>query len=213
MQTSGREEAGATRPFVVCAACVTALLMAAAVALLSPQPAGPAPALGRGRRLNAEAFFPTPLRFGEKVSESENVWFLRHTSMPEAAAPVSSSSFLAPSTSSWVCPDGYPLPDPVVVVGTDGSGTRVVAKLLSLLNFTVLVERAVYGQMDVDGRAAGVHFTAPIAHTLAASGSPDYDLGALPSGVASEGRALVRAFATSMRANACAALGSAAASL
>lgn len=156
---------------------------------------------------------------------------------------VSTTTATSSSSSSWVCPyDGLALRDPIVVVGTDGSGTRVVAKLLALLNVTVLVERGVYGQMDVDGRVAKVHFTSPIQHVLASAGSPDYAL--LPAGVrggggpvlassaatvppppnqqqpptpmllqgvvAEEARSLIRTFANTMRANACAAAAAAA---
>jgi len=54
------------------------------------------------------------------------------------ATSVSNSSFDASGTTAqWRCPDGRLLEDPTVIVGTDGSGTRVVAKLLSLLNVTV----------------------------------------------------------------------------
>ena len=48
---------------------------------------------------------------------------------------------------AWRCADGSALPPPVVVVGSDGSGTRVVAKALSLMGVTMLVERSLYTQM------------------------------------------------------------------
>ncbi len=78
----------------------------------------------------------------------ERVWFLRAQREPLDAAPLPGGG--------WQCPrGGARLLDPAIVVGTDGSGTRVVAKLLALLHTTVLVEKGVYGQMDVDGQAAG----------------------------------------------------------
>lgn len=82
------------------------------------------------------------------VQTEERVWFVRPYADPRLPIPTE-------PVGNWKCPDGMILPDPIVVVGTDGSGTRVVAKLLAMLNSTVLVERAVYSQMDVDGRAAG----------------------------------------------------------
>ena len=181
------------------------MLAAAAVAtlclVLLSGSAAPSPP--RRRRLSS-----SPADTGERV------WFVRHFdssrtgSREDAAGGAGSNNGVG---GGWRCPDGRLLEDPVVVVGTDGSGTRVVAKLLAKLNVTVLVERAVYGQMDVDGAAAGVHFTATIQKVLAGgTGSPAYrpapaPTGDLPAPVAREARALVAAFAASMRANACAA--------
>eukprot|EP00613_Pedinella_sp_CCMP2098_P049403 CAMPEP_0171834152 /NCGR_PEP_ID=MMETSP0992-20121227/10266_1 /TAXON_ID=483369 /ORGANISM="non described non described, Strain CCMP2098" /LENGTH=645 /DNA_ID=CAMNT_0012449827 /DNA_START=163 /DNA_END=2099 /DNA_ORIENTATION=+ len=187
-------------------------------------------------------------------SKKEKVWFLRSVSAAQGGGWASSPH--GSSSTSWVCPhDNQTLADPMVVVGTDGSGTRVVAKLLALLpGVTVLVERGVYGQMDVDGRVAQVHFTDTIQDVLSAAGSPNYDLpplplppfapttaGAdkhhqqprhssgtnstapltalsfsaapkpsplvslLPGSAAAEARTMMRTFASTMRANACAA--------
>mmetsp|Transcript_12972 Transcript_12972/g.24045 ORF Transcript_12972/g.24045 Transcript_12972/m.24045 type:complete len:558 (-) Transcript_12972:447-2120(-) len=113
-------------------------------------------------------------------SKKEKVWFLRSVSAAQGGGWASSPH--GSSSTSWVCPhDNQTLADPMVVVGTDGSGTRVVAKLLALLpGVTVLVERGVYGQMDVDGRVAQVHFTDTIQDVLSAAGSPNYDLPPLP---------------------------------
>jgi hypothetical protein len=63
--------------------------------------------------------------------------------LENAASPTSafsggrSSGGVRGERARWRCPGGRLLEDPVVVVGTDGSGTRVVAKLLSLLNVEV----------------------------------------------------------------------------
>ena len=82
---------------------------------------------------------------------------------------------------AWRCADGSALPPPVVVVGSDGSGTRVVAKALSLMGVTMLVERALYTQMDLDGSDAGVHFTSTIRALLVAAHSSVYDPLSLPT--------------------------------
>lgn len=95
-----------------------------------------------------------------------------------------------------------PLAPPVVVVGTDGSGTRVIAKFLALTNVSVLVERGVYSQMDVDGTSAGVHFTRMIQGVLDATHSPRYDLMALPPALANRTLNALRPFAVSMVQNA-----------
>lgn len=95
-----------------------------------------------------------------------------------------------------------PPPPPVVVVGTDGSGTRVIAKFLALTNVSVLVERGVYGQMDVDGTSAGVHFTRTIQGVLNATHSPRYDLAALPRSLADATLDALWPFALSMVQNA-----------
>jgi hypothetical protein len=158
----------------------------------------------RHRRLNTDS---------SEVNK-ERVWFLR--GVPQAQGGNKQGG--APG--GWICPhDGQRLQDPIVVVGTDGSGTRVVAKLLALLNVTVLVETGVYGQMDVDGRVAQVHFTGTIQHVLAAAGSPNYQLSEPPTPqranaaavlggpAAAEARSLTKAFASTMRSNACAAAG------
>lgn len=70
-------------------------------------------------------------------------------------------SYVKQVDNKWCCASSesdhfVELDDPIIVVGTDGSGTRVVAKFLSMLNVTVLVEKSVASQMDVDGQIAGV---------------------------------------------------------
>jgi len=113
------------------------------------------------------------------------------------------------------------------------------------MHVQVLVEREVYHQMDVDGVAAGVHFTKTIQHVLGASAAQQKqrsDSGSSSSGgrgseatgsatatastkqgpvpassstssmtteADDEARKLVRVFAASQRANACAALSAA----
>ena len=96
--------------------------------------------------------------------------------------------------------------NPVVIVGTDGSGTRVVAKFLAMLNVTMLVERSVYSQMDVDGTSAGVHFTNTIQRVLNHTHSPAYELSDLPADLSQQTLQVLDPFASSMRRNACAAL-------
>ena len=105
----------------------------------------------------------------------ERAWFLRPVAPSRRGLPP-----VAPLASGgWACAgpqqqqqqqqqDKRPLRGPVVVVGTDCSGKRVVAKLLAHLSITVIVKSGVYGQMDVDGAAAGVHFTKTIGRVLAA---------------------------------------------
>jgi len=64
--------------------------------------------------------------------------------------------------------------------------------------------------MDVDGFAAGVHFTATIQHVLAASQQEDGGgAGNATAAAAAEARRLTHTFAASLRANACAALSAA----
>ena len=122
-----------------------AVLLAAALLLLAqvemPEPMTSQPI---GRRLG--------LLRGDS---GEKVWFLERLRAPaqqaealedkleNAAAATSafsggrSSGGVRGESARWRCPGGRLLEDPVVVVGTDGSGTRVVAKLLSLLNVEV----------------------------------------------------------------------------
>lgn len=108
----------------------------------------------------------------------------------------------------WQCGDrGVALPPPVIVVGSDGSGTRVVAKALALSGVTMLVERGLYSQMDIDGSAANVHFTDTIASVLDAAHSPVYNLSALPAAVRVSADALVHPFAAMVTRCACAAGG------
>ena len=105
---------------------------------------------------------------------------------------------------AWRCADGSALPPPVVVVGSDGSGTRVVAKALSLMGVTMLVERALYTQMDLDGSDAGVHFTSTIRALLAAAHSSVYDPLSLPTAARSSAQGLVRPFAALLARCGCA---------
>jgi hypothetical protein len=64
--------------------------------------------------------------------------------------------------------------------------------------------------MDVDGLAAGVHFTATIQHVLAASQQEGGGgAGNATAAAAAEARRLTHTFAASLRANACAALSAA----
>jgi len=73
------------------------------------------------------------------------------------------------------------LSDPVVVVGSDGSGTRVPTKVLANLGVTILVEPAVESQMDVDGTRVDLHFTPIIQELMCLTGGRlDYELNALP---------------------------------
>lgn len=102
---------------------------------------------------------------------------------------------------------------PVVVVGTDGSGTRAVARFLSLVNITLLVEPNVYHQLDVDGSRAGLHFTTIIRNLLEHTRSVAYrpnltHMGQTGGGPAAFAAAeeLTAKFADFLRQNACAAL-------
>lgn len=82
-----------------------------------------------------------------RSDSGEQVWFLErlHASAQQATVDnlenaTSGARFNVEDSGAhvqWRCPDGRLLEDPTVIVGTDGSGTRVVAKLLSLLNVTV----------------------------------------------------------------------------
>jgi hypothetical protein len=106
---------------------------------------------------NEEEFFPSFHETGRRLtttSKSGGIHFLEHVSSATNALTVRLDKDTGKS--NWYCEDGSLLPDPIVVVGTDGSGTRVVAKFLSMLGTTVLVERSVQSQMDVDGQIAGV---------------------------------------------------------
>lgn len=114
------------------------------------------------------------------------------------------------SDGSWVCrlnsSDGrtVPLRDPIIIVGSDGSGTRAVAKFLSQLDIIVLVEQSVQHQLDVDGAKAGVHFTAAIQQVLGLTKSPNYRLPELPSTLVEKIRhSVIDDFSFNMRSNAC----------
>jgi len=82
-----------------------------------------------------------------RSDSGEQVWFLERLHAPAQQATVDNLENATSGARSnvegsgadvqWCCPDGRLLEDPAVIVGTDGSGTRVVAKLLSLLNVTV----------------------------------------------------------------------------
>ena len=89
--------------------------------------------------------------------DGESVFFLR-----SSGQLTSQKQLHRTASGDWIC-NGRPLPDPIIVVGTDGSGTRVIAKFLALTNVTMLVERSVYSQMDVDGSSAGTHSTVPFS--------------------------------------------------
>jgi len=48
--------------------------------------------------------------------------------------------------------------DPIILIGTDGSGTRVPTRALSKMGVSILVDPDVAHQMDIDGSEVGLHF-------------------------------------------------------
>ena len=155
----------------------------------------PRRSLQRGRRLFQQA------------ADEGLLWYLRSYGGDNRSPALARRE----SDGSWACYNAdssppLPLRDPVVVVGTDGSGTRAVAAFLALMNVTVLVEQSVRSQLDVDGSKAGVHFTGAIQRLLATTKSPNYRLADLPRELAAGiTTGLVDGFAANMRSNACAA--------
>lgn len=143
---------------------------------------------GRGRRQQRGHRRQLMYRPGKDKVVGERVWFVQplHTvgglsggspSPPSAAASRNPAGVSAEEAHRWC---DHVVDDPVVIVGSDGSGTRVVAKFLAMLNVTMMVERSVYSQMDVDGTSAGVHFTNTIQRVLGHTHSPRYELRDLP---------------------------------
>uniref|UniRef100_A0A7S2S7Y4 Uncharacterized protein n=1 Tax=Rhizochromulina marina TaxID=1034831 RepID=A0A7S2S7Y4_9STRA len=139
------------------------------------------------------------LRGGERWLRDGSVWFLRPQATPPHSLDSEAQGHRTPCSSS----NPVQLPPPIVVVGTDGSGTRAVSKLLSMLNVTLLVERSVYHQLDVDGSKAGLHFTSTIRDLLRFTASLLYRPEDLPHSVRGPCEALSKAFSSFLQANMC----------
>ena len=153
------------------------------------------------------------LGHGRQLSVNDGkVWYLKSSRELKSLAVQRPDGLWAcrPGGSSGAGTDGsggdFHLQDPIVVVGTDGSGTRAIAKFLALMNITLLVEQSVRGQLDVDGSRAGVHFTGAIQRLLATTRTPNYELAALPPPLERSIKAnLMDLFASNLRSNACSA--------
>lgn len=153
---------------------------------------------------------------GATEAAEEDLWFLRPQPSPLSRVLRATD---ASGRDVWTCKEsGMVLPDPIIVLGTDGSGTRVLAKLLAKSGVRMLVERGVYGQMDVDGSRNHLHFTGVIQGVLGATHSTAYSLqrgveaerkeSSIPhlsedSQAAVAARKLAKEFGAFMRANAC----------
>eukprot|EP00938_MAST-03A_sp_MAST-3A-sp1_P004649 g4649.t1 len=95
--------------------------------------------------------------------------------------------------------------DPIILIGTDGSGTRVPTRALSKMGITILVDPEVSHQMDIDGSAVGVHFTKLIRDLLCITGGPNYQLEDLPQDFREHLLSILRPWVDFVRGQACAA--------
>ena len=95
--------------------------------------------------------------------------------------------------------------DPIILIGTDGSGTRVPTRALSKMGITILVDPEVSHQMDIDGSAVGVHFTKLIRDLLCITGGSDYQLEDLPQEFREHLLSTLRPWVDFVRQQACAA--------
>ena len=95
--------------------------------------------------------------------------------------------------------------DPIILIGTDGSGTRVPTRALSKMGITILVDPEVSHQMDIDGSAVGVHFTKLIRDLLCITGGSNYQLEDLPQDFREHLLSILRPWVDFVRGQACAA--------
>lgn len=99
-----------------------------------------------------------------------------------------------------------PIADPIVVVGSDGSGTRVPSQALARMGVTLLVSSSVAYQMDVDGSSVNLHFTPLINKILCETGGRvDYDLNEFSSGFREDIMRALDPWIVHMESQACAA--------
>jgi len=93
--------------------------------------------------------------------------------------------------------------DPIILIGTDGSGTRVPTRALSKMGVSILVDPDVAHQMDIDGSEVGLHFTKLIRDLLCITGGPNYKLENLPKEIQKRILSSVRPWILFIRAQAC----------